>query len=109
MASAYEKTTIDGTVYNVLGKNDDGRYELIEDGRLDYAVSMFAIKAVCPECGTEFYVLDQGPVRKIKCSKCGEETRYSDFAKCPKCGHKIMIRNGKQEEPVCPSCNEPLQ
>jgi PHP family Zn ribbon phosphoesterase len=69
----FEKIEIDGVKYVVLGTNDDGRVELVDDTRLDYAVGMFAFPLTCPKCGKAFYVLDDGKVTSGTCPACGEE------------------------------------
>ena len=68
-----DKITIDGTRYVVLGNTDDGRVELVDDTRMDYAVGMFAFKLTCPKCGSMFYVLDDVKTTSFKCPTCGEE------------------------------------
>ncbi|MGP1377182.1 MAG: hypothetical protein ACTTKS_06450 [Bulleidia sp.] len=66
----FEKITIDGTKYVVLGTMDDGRLELVDDTRLDYAVGLFARKLTCPTCNKEFYVLDSGKMSSCVCPEC---------------------------------------
>lgn len=66
----FEKITIDGTKFVVLGTADDGRLELIDDTRLDYAVGLFACKLICPSCHKEFYALDTGKMSSCTCPEC---------------------------------------
>lgn len=73
MKHEYEQIVIDGTRYNILDTLDDGRLEIVEYSRMDYATHMYAFKLKCPDCGEEFYVLDDGITKSVKCPGCKNE------------------------------------